>query len=365
MSKLARTLIVNFAFFLTLLGGLAWAFIVLGPEITALRWDRPWFFLGLVAVPVVLVLTTIGEDTRVPRLRVGSIKPARAIRVGWRARLRDVPGAIRASALVLLTIALAKPQTVTAAEMDERSGIDVMMVLDLSESMQAADLKPSRIGAAKAVIQEFIERRQDDRIGAVVFGTDAFVLSPLTLDHARLASLVGKMDVGKISGKRTAIGEGLGAALAKLKASQAESRVVILLTDGESNAGEMSPETAMEIAKKLGVKMYTVQMGNGDEVDFQVDTDPWGRPIYGRARFPVNPALLKKIATETGGESYISTDAEQLRSSMHQILDKLPKTRFEAASGDVVERYPLVLIPGALLVIVEALMRALVLRRFP
>jgi Ca-activated chloride channel family protein len=360
-----RAFSIGLGVVLAIAAGLAWGLVVLGPDVGALRWDRPWWLLLLAAVPLVAWLTTVAEDRRVPRLRFGSIAPTKAAPVGVRVRLRDVPGSLRAAALALVAIALAKPQSLTAAEVDERSGIDIMLVLDLSGSMKAADLKPTRVAAAKTVIQEFLERRQDDRIGAVVFAREAFLLSPLTLDKQRLAQQIGKMDLGRISSDGTAIGEGLGTALARLKGSQAESRVVILLTDGDNNAGEMSPEYATALAKKLGVKIYTVQMGNGDEVDVEIDHDPYGRPIYGRGRFPVKPEVLKQIATETGGEFFIATQTEELRSSMHQILDKLPKTRFEAASSDVVERFPLALIPAGILVIVEALVRAIVLRRFP
>ena len=366
MSRAVRTVLVIFSFVVTIAIGLGWAFVALGlEEVETLRWDKPYWLLALVAVPVVLLLGTLGEDRRVPRLRVGNLEAARAAPKGLRARLRDVPGVLRAASLVLIAVALARPQSLAAAEIDERSGIDIMVVLDLSGSMRAADLKPTRLDAAKAVVQEFIERRADDRLGAVIFAKEAFLLSPLTFDHARLATLVGKMQMGVISGDGTAIGDGLATALARLRRSKASTRVIVLLTDGDSNAGSMSPDYATAAAKELGVKVYTVQMGNGDEVDVEIDKDAFGRPIYGRAKFPVNPALLKKIASETKGEAYIADDTEELRSSMHAILDGLAKTRFEAASSDVVERFPLALIPGVALVLVEALLRALILRRYP
>lgn len=350
---------------LATMAGLAWGVILLGPEIWALRWDRPWWLLLLAAVPLVAWRTTLGEDRRVPRLRVGSVAPAKLAPIGARARLRDLPGTLRAAALALVAIALAKPQSVTAAEIDERSGIDIMLVLDLSGSMKAADLKPSRLDAAKGVIQDFLGRRQDDRIGAVVFAGEAFLLSPLTLDKQRLGQQIAKMELGRLTSDGTAIGEGLGTAVARLRSSQAESRVIILLTDGENNAGQLSPEYATALAKKLGVKIYTVQMGTGDEAPYPVEIDPFGRPIYRMVRSPVNPEVLRQIAKETGGEFFIAAQTEELRSSMDRILDQLPKTRFEAASSDMIERFPLALIPACLLVALEALLRALILRRFP
>lgn len=360
-----RAVTVTLAAALAIALGLARALIALGPELSAVRWDRPWWLLGLLLVPVVLYVGTLGEDARVPRLRVGTVSAAKRAPGGLRARLRDAPGVLRAAAVALIVLALARPQSIAAAETDERRGIDVMVVLDMSLSMRAADLKPTRLAAAKVVIQEFLERRNDDRLGAVVFGRDAFLLSAPTFDHPRLGQLIGKMQLGAIDGGGTAIGDGLATALARLRHSKATSRVIVLLTDGDNNAGSMSPEYATELARQLGVKIYPVQMGNGDAVDVEVEKDQYGRPVYERVRFPVKPEVLKKIAVDTGGEFWISTDADQLRSSMHQILDRLEKTRFEAAAGDVVERFPLLLGPGVALVLIEALLRAIVLRRFP
>lgn len=365
MKRTLRAFAVIVGAFLATSLGLTWAVVTLGSEISALRWDRPWWLLALVLVPPLLWFGTFGDEQRVPRLLLGTAMAARKTVVGLRARLRDLPTMLRAAAVVLIVLALARPQSIAAAETDERRGIDVMVVLDLSLSMRASDLKPTRLAAAKVVTQEFIERRQDDRLGAVVFGRDAFLLSAPTFDHVRLAQLIGKMELGVVNGGGTAIGDGLATALAKLRHSKASSRVIVLLTDGDNNAGSMSPEYATGLAKELGVKIFTVQMGNGEPVDVEVNRDFYGRPIFERVSFPVQPEALKKIASETGGEFWISTDTEQLRSSMHAILDRLTKTKFEAASGDVVERFPLVLGPAVVLVLVEALVRALVLRRFP
>jgi len=365
MSRPLRVFGIVVGVLLALSLGLAYAVITLGPEVMALRWDRPWWLFGLLGVPVLLYFGTFGDELRVPRLLIGSTVAARRTVVGVRARLRDLPGVLRAAAVALIVIALARPQSIAAAETDERRGIDVMMVLDLSLSMRASDLKPTRLAAAKVVTQEFIERRQDDRLGAVVFGREAFLLSAPTFDHVRLAQLIGKMELGVVNGGGTAIGDGLATALAKLRHSKASTRVVVLLTDGDNNAGSMSPEYATGLAKELGVKIFTIQMGNGEPVEVEVNRDLYGRPIYERVQFPVNPEGLKKIANDTGGEFWISTDTDQLRSSMHAILDRLTKTKFEAASGDVVERFPLVLAPAVALVLIEALVRAIVLRRFP
>jgi Ca-activated chloride channel family protein len=225
--------------------------------------------------------------------------------------------------------------------------------------------RPTRLDTAKIVIQDFIGRRKTDRIGVVVFGKAAYVLSPPTLDYHLLAQLVSKMSLNVIDGNATAIGDALGASVARLRRSDAISKVVILLTDGDSNAGSISPEYAAHLAATTGVKVYTIQIGNDDEVDVEEGRDLFGQPRYVRRSFPVNPELLRSIAQQTGGEMYVATDAKALSDSMHDVLDKLEKTRFEASIASYEDLFPLLLIPGAALVGIDALLRAWLLRRFP
>jgi Ca-activated chloride channel family protein len=223
----------------------------------------------------------------------------------------------------------------------------------------------TRLDTAKLVIQDFIGRRKTDRIGVVVFGKTAYVLSPPTLDYPLLSQMVSKMSLNVIDGSATAVGDGLGTAVARLRRSDALSKVVILLTDGDSNAGSVSPAYAAHLATTVSAKVYTIQIGNDDEVDVEDGTDLFGQPRYVRRRFPVNPELLREIATLTGGETYVATDAKALSDSMHDVLDKLEKTRFEASIASFEDLFPLLLIPGAALVGLDALLRAWLLRRFP
>ena len=175
-----------------------------------------------------------------------------------------------------------------------------------------------------------MRRRRTDRIGVVVFAKQAFVLSPPTLDYALIASLVSKIELGVIDSSKTAIGDAAGTAVARMRRSNARSKAVVLLTDGDSNEGAISPEYAAHLAQKEGVRVYTVQIGNGDDVDVQSGTDLFGQPVYVRKRFPVNPDLLRKMAHETDAEAFIATDRSGLQNSMHSILDHLEKTKFEA-----------------------------------
>jgi Ca-activated chloride channel family protein len=344
-------------------------------------WGFWWVLPALVLVPLVVWKTTLGQDRRVPRLGLSTVAALVSGPRGWRARFRDLPGVLRGAALVLGIVALARPQDVLRGENAEERGIDIVVVLDLSGSMRAVmddvsegkatignDGKPhraTRLDVAKDVITDFVSRRKTDRIGVVVFGRAAFVLSPPTLDYGLLTQLVQKMDLDLIDGNGTAIGDAVGTAVARLRRSTARSKAVILLTDGDSNAGAIDPTYATHLAETQGVKVYTVQIGNGDNVLVQEGVDLFGQPRYANAHFPVNPTLLKKMASDTGGEAFIATDKKGLEESMHAILNRLEKTRFEAQAATMEDLFPFLLIPGVLLIALEGLVRILLIRRFP
>lgn len=344
-------------------------------------WQHPWALLGLVVVPLVWWWGSFGQDRRKPRLRIGTIAPLLAGPRGVRSYLRDAPGVLRAVALIFLLAAVARPVNVLHDESGDEKGIDIALVLDLSGSMRAIlDADPrdipgmarpaknqrmTRLDTAKAVITDFISRRKTDRIGVVVFGKAAYVLSPPTLDYYLLTQLVSKMSFDVIDGDGTAIGDAIGTAVARLRRSDARSKAIILLTDGDVKGGSISPEYATHLAQETGAKIYTVQIGSADLVDIEDGLDFFGQPHYRKVSFPVNPELLKRMSGATGGESFIATDGKALVSSMHSILDRLEKTRFEASRSSFEELFQLLLMPGVLLVGLDALLRAWLLRRFP
>jgi Ca-activated chloride channel homolog len=345
------------------------------------KWVLWYALFAALLVPVVVYKMTLGTDGREPRLTLPTIAPLLTGPRGLRAKLRDVPGMLRGAALVLGVLAIARPQDVLRGENAEERGIDIVIVLDLSGSMRAVMDNPdapnvavgqdgkehraTRLDTAKEVIGEFIARRKTDRIGVVVFGRSAFVLSPPTLDYGLLNELVQKMDLDVIDGNGTAIGDAVGTAVARLRRSTARSKAIILLTDGDSNAGSIAPEYSAHLAQTQAVKVYTIQIGNGDDVPVQDGVDIFGQPRYVTAHFPVNPELLKKIASETGGESFVATDKRGLAESMHKILDRLEKTRFEAQAATMEDLFPFLLVPAVLLIALEGLVRVLVVRRFP
>jgi Ca-activated chloride channel family protein len=336
--------------------------------------------LILVAVPFVVWRMTLGADARVPRLGLSTVAPMALGPRGWRTPLRDVPGIVRGAALVLAVLALGRPQSVLRSETEEERGIDIILVLDLSGSMKAimdaprADLppgaggtrrRPTRLDVAKDVLIDFVRRRKTDRIGVVVFAKQAFVLSPPTLDYGLIASLVSRIELGVIDSSKTAIGDAVGTAVARGRRSDARSKAVVLLTDGDSNEGVISPEYSAHLAQKEGVRVYTVQIGNGDDAEVETGTDLFGQPVYSRVRFPVNPDLLRAMAHETGGEAFIATDKSGLESSMHSILDHLEKTKFESQAAALEDLFPFLLVPAVFLVALEAIVRLGLVRRFP
>ncbi|MDB4936229.1 MAG: hypothetical protein JWP87_3201 [Labilithrix sp.] len=392
MSKPARILgiVVGTLVFLTL--GLLYPALARGDAWLSAIWTVPalaWLprearlptLLGLILVIGVLVIwrMTLAADARTPRLRMATVAPLLTGPRGFRTKLRDMPGMIRVAAIALALLAIGRPQNVLRGENTDEKGIDIVLVLDLSGSMRAlmdADSAPTRpqtggvtrltrLDTAKEVILDFVTRRKNDRIGVVVFGRAAYILSPPTLDKSLLATLVSKMELGLIDGNGTAIGDAVGTAVARLRRSNARSKAIILLTDGDSNAGSIAPDYAAHLAQTQAVRVYTVQIGNGDDVDVQEGTDIFGQPRFVREHFPVNPELLRRMSGTTGGDSFVANDKKGLEQSMHQILDRLEKTRFEAQAATMEDLFPFLLLPAVALLALEALVRVLIVRRFP
>lgn len=392
MSKPARILGIAVGTLTFLVLGLLYPALARGEAWLGAIWTVPvlaWLprearFLTLVGLIVVigsLVIwrMTLAADARTPRLRMSTVAPLLTGPRGFRTKLRDMPGMIRVAAIALAILAIGRPQNVLRGENTDEKGIDIVLVLDLSGSMRAlmdADSAPSRqqtggvtrltrLETAKEVILDFVARRKNDRIGVVVFGRAAYILSPPTLDKSLLAGLVSKMELGLIDGNGTAIGDAVGTAVARLRRSTARSKAIILLTDGDSNAGSIAPDYAAHLAQAQAVRVYTVQIGNGDDVDVQEGTDIFGQPRFVREHFPVNPELLRRMASTTGGDSFVANDKKGLEQSMHQILDKLEKTRFEAQAATMEDLFPFLLLPAVMLLAIEALVRVLIVRRFP
>ncbi len=257
------------------------------------------------------------------------------------------------------------PQSIHARDSADVEGIDIILVMDMSLSMEAADIEPNRFDASKDVMQDFLGRRPNDRIGAVVFGREAYTLMPLTTDKEALRTVIRELQLQLIDGRGTAIGNAIGTALNRLRRSTAKSKVVILVTDGASNAGNIQPEEAAELAATMEVKVFPVLMGQSDDAPVQRGTDLFGRPIMDVNNFPVNADLLQRVADRTGGEFFSVGDRDALERSFHRILDELEKTEMEDAGKVYAELFGAFVWPAMVLLFLELLLGVFVTRRWP
>lgn len=290
-----------------------------------------YFLLLLLLIPYIIwyfFFRNTGKKKSEVSIRFSDTTPYRFGPVSWRVRLIGLPMLLRCAAFVMLVIALARPQTRNAWDEKTVEGIDIMLAMDVSTSMLAEDLKPNRIEAAKAKASEFIADRPNDNIGLTIFAGEAFTQCPMTADHASLLNLIQatKTDIaarGLIS-DGTAIGMGLANAVSRLKKSKAKSKVVILLTDGSNNMGDISPMTAAQIAKSLGIRVYTIGIGT-------TSVAPYPMPVAGGVQYvnipvEIDTKTLKDIAMVSDGNFYRATNTKELK-QIYQDIDKLEKSR--------------------------------------
>ena len=281
--------------------------------------------LWLLVVPALLVLRYLYVEIRDrrPHLRVSNVRPWKS---GGRSVLgvvRHIPFVLRIAALSLIVVAIARPRSSTKIEKVDTEGIDIVLAMDVSTSMLARDFTPDRISAAKDIAIEFIAQRPSDRMGIVVFAGESYTQCPLTTDRATLINLMKEISTDLIE-DGTAIGNGLATAVARIKDSDAKSRVVILLTDGVNNCGEVSPETAAEIAKTYGIRVYTNGVGANGEAPYPVMT-PWGVQMQ-NLKVELDEKLLSSIASMTGGRYFRATDNTKL-AEIYSDINKMEKAR--------------------------------------
>ena len=280
----------------------------------------------------------------------------------WKVYLRHVPFALRTLAIALLIVVLARPQSTDSWQNSTTEGIDIVMAMDISTSMLAEDLKPNRLEAAKDEAASFINGRQNDNIGLVVFAAESFTQCPLTIDHGVLLNLFKDIQPGIIQ-DGTAIGLGLANAVSRIKDSQAKSKVIILLTDGVNNTGEIAPVTAAEIAKTFGIRVYTIGVGTQGEAPYPIPT-AFGIQ-YQNIPVEIDEQVLKQIASTTGGQYFRATDNASLK-EIYSEIDQMEKTKISVQefSKKQEEYKNWALIVFALL-LVEVLLRNTLLRNIP
>lgn len=284
-----------------------------------MRWDQPWWLLVLILVP--LALWRARRDTaRTPAVLWAGL----ASRGGrWRAAFLRSLDLWPWAALLLAIIALARPQQGVSQSETETRGVDIVLALDISPSMAAEDFRPlNRLHVARETAREFVRQRRHDRVGVVAFAATAFTQCPLTLDHDAVQELIQGLDFG-LAEDGTAIGMGLATAVAGLKESRTPGKVVVLLTDGQNNRGQIDPLTAADIAKAFGVRVYTVLVGRGGVVPVPVDDPIRGRRIE-MVRMDVDDATLAAIAEHTGGRFFRAQDPEAL-AGIYSAIDRLER----------------------------------------
>lgn len=319
--------------------------------------------LFLLAVPVLLLGLYIYRELtgRRSKLRVSSMIPWKTGGKSVLSVLRHLPVVLRTVALAMIVICIARPRSASDVEHINSEGIDICLAMDVSTSMLARDFKPDRISASKDIAIQFISQRPTDRMSIVVFAGESYTQCPLTTDRATLINLMKEIETGLIE-DGTAIGNGLATAIARLKDSDAKSRVVILLTDGVNNCGEISPQTAAELAKTCGVRVYTIGVGARGMAPYPVMT-PWGIDVQ-NMQVEIDEELLEQIADNTGGRYFRATDNTKL-TEIYAEINEMEKTRTSIESFPVYKDLYLWYGLAALFCLLGELFIRLLLRRIP
>ena len=321
------------------------------------------YLLWLLAVPLLLLALYVYREVKGkrPHLRVSTVDPWIAGGKSILDIVRHLPEFLRLAALCLIVVCIARPRSRTEVERIDTEGIDIMLAVDVSTSMLARDFTPDRLSAAKDISIEFISQRPSDRMGIVVFAGESYTQCPLTTDRATLINLMKEVQTDLIE-DGTAIGNGLATAVGRMKDSDAKSRVVILLTDGVNNRGEVDPAMAAEIAKTYGVRVYTIGIGREGEAPYPVQT-PWG-PDVQMVKVQIDEPLLKQIAEQTGGKYFRADDNTKL-AEIYGEIGQMEKTRTTVDSFPVYkDLFPRYALAALICLLLEILVRAL-LRRLP
>lgn len=290
-----------------------------------------YFFLLLLLIPYLLWHFLLRHRNEAA-LTVASCEPFRHVRPSLRTRLVHLPFWLRLLTFVLVVCILARPQTSRSLQDGETEGIDIIMGMDISTSMMTPDIRPNRLSAAKDVAIEFINNRPNDNIGLTLFGGEAFTQCPLTTDHSILLSMFRDvscdLQANGIIQPGTAIGMGIANAVAHLQGSKSKSKVIILLTDGENNTGEISPLMAADMAKAYGIRIYTILLGTDAKVSVPVAQLPNGETYEAQVDQTADPSILRQIAQETGGTFYRAQTKGALE-KVYADIDSLEKTKFK------------------------------------
>ena len=293
---------------------------------SSIEFASSYFLYGLIIIPLLIVWYIFLGRKHQAYVKFSDTGFFKGMPKSWRIYARHILFVIDICALALLIIALARPQSSSKNQKINVEGIDIVLTIDLSSSMLAQDLKPDRLEAAKNISAEFVKGRPEDRMGLVVFASETFTQVPLTTDHGMLLNMMKDLKCGMLE-DGTAIGDGLASSVSRLKDSEAISKVVILLTDGDNNSGSIDPATAAEMAKIFGIRVYTIGVGTRGTAPYPVQT-PFGGIQYQQIQVTINEPLLQQIADETGGKYYRATSNEKLE-QIYEEIDQLERSKIE------------------------------------
>ena len=327
--------------------------------------NKEYLFLLLLMIPYLIWYLMYRKKSE-PTMRMSDTRAYRYAPRSWRVTLMPLQLLLRLAVFVLLVLVLARPQTQNSWKNETMEGIDIMLAMDVSTSMLAEDLKPNRIEAAKQVAADFIIGRPNDNIGLTIFAGEAFTQCPMTTDHASLLNLLHNVrtDIAqRLIEDGTAIGMGLANAVSRLKESKAKSKVVILLTDGSNNRGDLSPMTAAEIAKSFGIRVYTIGVGTNKVAPYPMSVA--GGIQYINIPVEIDTKMLSDIAAATDGDFYRATNNKELQ-QIYKEIDKLEKSKLNVKKySKRYEAYQPYTIAAAILLLLEILLRITVFRRLP
>lgn len=323
---------------------------------------HPGYFFLLIIIPVYLAWYIWKRKNLQATLQISSLSALDGVKPSLRSRFRHILVALRMLALAALIVVLARPQSSNKYRSETTEGIDIVIALDISGSMLAEDFKPNRFEAAKDIASSFVAGRPNDNIGLLIFAAESFTQCPLTTDHAALINLFRDVRMGFLE-DGTAIGMGLATAVSRIKESSAKSKVIILLTDGVNNRGEIAPITAAEIAQTFGIRVYTIGVGSIGTAPFPVET-VFGKQ-YQEVEVKIDEDMMRNIAQMTGGEYFRATDNNKLQQIYEQI-DQLEKTKIDVKefSKRSEEYLPFALL-AALFMLLELFLRNTVFRNLP
>lgn len=322
----------------------------------------PWVLFFLLIVPIVSILYFYKLRKNQASVKISDTRIFNDIKSSLRVKFYHLPFVLKMLASILIIIALARPQSFSSGRNVNTEGIDIAIVLDISGSMLAEDFKPNRLEAAKKITDKFIEGRISDRIGLVIFSRVAFTQCPLTIDYSVLRNLLKDIRSGMLE-DGTAIGNAIANGVNRLKNSEAKSKVIILLTDGVNNAGEVDPLSAAEIAKAYGVRIYSIGVGTRGEAPYPVQT-PFGTR-YQMVPVEIDEVLMKKISDITGGKYFRATDNKALE-EVYKRIDEMEKSKVEITSyRTAAELYSLFLLPAIIIFILEFLLSKTIFRKLP